>query len=283
MNLKTLTTSLLLVIGLAGISHAQGWQGIVPLQSTRQDVEKRIGLPTESNGITYDLQAERVSIYYVKDVCAKGWPYGWNLPTGVVEKIVVYPQSKQSAGQLGLNLKEYEQSRNERLGLIGYKNEKEGINFTTKENGEVEVIQYGPPAGSEKFLCPEAVTRMLELKRGDSAYLTPMSYSKISPEEEKTRLEAFYEQVQRSPKGSRVFIIGYGGIDDCPNESVAQTNRARDILVKLIGLDPKTVVSIDGGRKNAVSIELYIVPPDGPKPLSTPDIHPNLASNKKCH
>jgi hypothetical protein len=118
MNLKKLITSVFFVICLAAISHGQGWHGIVPLQSTRQDVEKLIGLPTESNGITYNLQAERVSIYYVKDGCAKGWPYGWNLPAGVVEKIVVYPQSKQAVDQLGFNLKEFEQSRNERLGLV---------------------------------------------------------------------------------------------------------------------------------------------------------------------
>jgi hypothetical protein len=109
-----------------------------------------------------------------------------------------------------------------------------------------------------------------------------MSYSKISPKEEKTHLEFIYDQLKRSPKGSRVFIIGYGGMDDCPNEATARTNRARDILVNQVGLDPKTIVSIDGGRKNSVSVELYIVPPDGPKPLSTPDIHPNLATNKKC-
>jgi hypothetical protein len=62
MKTKELFGCFALMIGMVTTSQAQGWRGIVPLHSTRQDVEKIIGQPTESNGITYDLQSERVSI-----------------------------------------------------------------------------------------------------------------------------------------------------------------------------------------------------------------------------
>src|SRR5688572_31602729 len=49
-----------------GFLQEQGWRGIVPLHSTREDVERLVG-PPMSNGITYDLRNERVTIGYSED------------------------------------------------------------------------------------------------------------------------------------------------------------------------------------------------------------------------
>jgi hypothetical protein len=48
---------------------AQGWRGIVPLHSTRSEVEKLIGLPMRPGVTTYDLVDERVNIDYSTDTC----------------------------------------------------------------------------------------------------------------------------------------------------------------------------------------------------------------------
>ena len=54
--------------------QAQGWRGIVPLHSTRADVERLVGSPMTPNGITYDLKNERVNVVYSDGGCAKGQP-----------------------------------------------------------------------------------------------------------------------------------------------------------------------------------------------------------------
>jgi len=61
------TRSVIAIVGLLSISstgYAQGWRGIVPLHSTRKDVERLIGGPMQPGGMTYDLEEGRVNVTY---------------------------------------------------------------------------------------------------------------------------------------------------------------------------------------------------------------------------
>ena len=52
----------LVFLSLAGVSSAKEWRGIVPLQSTRQDVTRLLGNPSDANSIraNYSLENEDV-------------------------------------------------------------------------------------------------------------------------------------------------------------------------------------------------------------------------------
>src|SRR5438876_9242267 len=103
-ELKTFLISASVILCLAVSSGAQGWRGIKPLHSTREQVERLIGPPMQPNGITYDLKNERVNVVYSDGNCANGWPYGWNVKPGTVIGITIYPQPRPKLSELPIDL-----------------------------------------------------------------------------------------------------------------------------------------------------------------------------------
>src|SRR5437762_3045701 len=107
--IRNLIVYLTIILGASILvsSQQQGWRGIVPLHSTREDVERLIGPPMKPGGITYDLTDERVNIGYSAVPCTKGWPYGWNVPKDTVTSIRVYTKKKLNLSDLRLDLRTY--------------------------------------------------------------------------------------------------------------------------------------------------------------------------------
>ena len=57
------------------------WRGIVPLHSTRVDVEKLLGKPISSRGATfvYDTNEQRINILYSSGKCVLSGSEKWNV------------------------------------------------------------------------------------------------------------------------------------------------------------------------------------------------------------
>src|SRR5216683_7963535 len=102
-SLRRLLATSGVLLALFSLSQAQGWRGIRPLHSTRNDVERLIGPPMQPKGITYDLKNERVNVVYSDGKCAKGWPYGWNVPPGTVIGITIYQQPRPKLSDLSID------------------------------------------------------------------------------------------------------------------------------------------------------------------------------------
>jgi hypothetical protein len=274
--MKSLIAAICQILLIASISYAQGWHGIVPLHSTRTDVEQLIGTPMQPNGVTYDLKDERVSVIYSGGGCEKGWPYGWNVPPGKVISIIVYPKTELTLASLGIDLAKFDKSISSRMnGDVNYTNKDEGISISTDSSGKVLVIQYEPAAKDRRLLCPDAAARELEIEKGESALLNPeVTYSNISSRERKIRLDYFVDRLQRRTPQSKVYIIGYGGRRSLPNEAQLRANQAKNYLIKEHRINTARIVIIDGGYKDDVQVELYIISPSAPKPLPSPNIYP---------
>ena len=89
MNVKlSATVAVLICVVIFGPQtvKCKAWKGIVPLHSTRADVEKLLGRPTfEDSG--YDIEGERMLITYSARGCEEGLPGGWNVPANTVVSI----------------------------------------------------------------------------------------------------------------------------------------------------------------------------------------------------
>jgi hypothetical protein len=247
-DVKRFITSFCLTMAIATVCHGQGWRGIVPLHSTREDVERLIGSPTESNGITYDLKTERVSIFYSDSACAKGWPYGWNVKRGVVVDIVVYLKIGVSLDQLGIDLTNYTKTTNAQLGGTDYTNKDIGTSIGVRGNGEVEVVQYQPSAKDKKLLCPDAAERERKIESGQSAYTAPLLYYfSVSPREETVRLEFFGDKLKEHPPESKIYVIGYAGSEECAAEGIIRAGRVKKQLVAKLRIDRKRIAVMMAG------------------------------------
>jgi hypothetical protein len=273
-----------IVIVLSAMTAAgQGWRGIVPLHSTRADVERLIGSPTESNGLTYSLKTEQVTIYYSTSRCIKGWPHGWDVSPDVVIKIDAYQKMKLKVDQSGIDLRSFTKSENVRLGVFDYTDKNSGVSIGVKADGEVEVVQYYPSIKDDYLLCPDAVARKREVESGESAYLRPyLHYFDVSPKEELVRLEFFAEKWGRDSPQSNIYIIGYGGPEACPDEGTNRARRARDLLIQRFKIPSTRITAVHGGGNLAVWVELFVVPPGSPRPLSNPDFVPTFGKLKNC-
>src|SRR5688500_20379271 len=70
-------------------AEPKGWRGIVPLHSTRAEVERLLGPPTEQKSeffVVYRAENETVIIYYARGLpCCVGRKYRqWRVSTGTV-------------------------------------------------------------------------------------------------------------------------------------------------------------------------------------------------------
>ena len=140
--------------------QANCWRGIVPLRSTRADVEKILGPPTPeskaSDAATYKTKTERVFVLYSTGACDGKPSNGWNVPRGTVISISVEPTVKPKLTDLKLDESKYDKARDpEVLFLTYYTNEEEGISIEVNtEEGAVTTFRYLPMSKDSHLRCP---------------------------------------------------------------------------------------------------------------------------------
>lgn len=165
--MKQLVVALLLVVGCAVGVSAKDWRGIIPLHSSREDVEKLLGPPHPPPGdgtMAYTMHEGR-SIYFrdegeVYIVYTNGKDQNWAdcsgaVPPGTVLLIQVTPRQEVRLSDLPVNqrrLTKFDPSNPPGLGYEGYLDEAEGIVIRAFK-GRVEQVSY-IAASRDRALCP---------------------------------------------------------------------------------------------------------------------------------
>jgi len=256
-NIKRMIVCIGWLLSIVIVSQAQGWRGIVPLHSTRADVEALIGPPMQPNGITYDLKNERVNVVYSDGSCEKS-KVEWNVPPGTVIGITIYPQTKLMISDLRTDLNKFEKFINPHdPDSVSYNNKEEGIGIGTRSNGEVVVIEYFPAAKDSHLHCPKFSPN--QLSKDEMAYFKFDEYSALSISDEQARLDNFAKRLLREPK-MKGYIIVYAEEKTRSGEAEARAKGAKDYLVKVRGIEAGRIVTINAGSKNRLKVELYALP-----------------------
>jgi len=239
------------------ISRAQGWRGIVPLHSTRADVEALIGPPIQPKGRTYDLKNERVNVVYSDGSCDNS-KIEWNVPSGTVIGITIYPQQTLLISDLRTDLNKFDKFIDpHNPDSVSYNNKEEGLGIGTRSNGEVVVIEYFPAAKDNQLRCPKFFPN--QFSNNEMEYFKFDEYSTLSFTDEKARLDNFAVRLRREPK-MKGYIVVHPGPGMLSAETQARTKRAKDYLVRARGVDAVRVVTIDGARREKFEVELYALP-----------------------
>jgi hypothetical protein len=92
-------------------------------------------------------------------------------------------------------------------------------------------------------------------------------YGNIKFNDEKARLDNYAIQLQNDPT-SQGYIIAYGS---CAGEAEARAQRAKDYLVNTRGIDAGRLVTVDGGCRSDLAVELWIVPTGATPPAASTD------------
>jgi len=152
-------TYLLIFFATISCPQANSWHGIVPLHSTRADVEKTLGPPTPDSkapdAVDYRTKSERVFVLYSTGPCDVEPSHGWNVPRGTVISISVEPNIKPKFADLKLDESKYEKVRDpEVLFFTYYTSEEEGISIEVNtDEGVVSAFRYSATSKENNLRC----------------------------------------------------------------------------------------------------------------------------------
>ncbi|MDX6610932.1 MAG: hypothetical protein QOD75_118 [Blastocatellia bacterium] len=263
----------ILIMAVCGL--AEGWRGIIPLHSRRDDVERVLGPSTSGN--IHKLKDMVVVVTYTDGPCEKCWPSGWNVPTGTVVSISIRPVHELTLSDVGFDLKTFEKTKNGEIeGVEFYTNENEGITITYRVFEQaIETISYGPAKRDYKLACPASRRDLHDIKEEGSQPRLFDHYSDIEFSKERTLLEYFASRLREDESGSRGWIVVYAGRRARSCEAELRANRAKRYLVSKRGLESDNIGVINGGFREKLTIELYVGQKTEPPPFLTPTVRPS--------
>jgi hypothetical protein len=276
-------TRLALVAGvllcISQAAAAKAWRGIVPLHSTRAEVEKLLG-PPNSEDSGYAFEDEQALITYSSRSCEKDLPGGWDLPSNTVVEIRVSSNKDITMADLPVQWGTLEKIYAVHTPQIDYLDAAEGVRYTTAD-GLVRSITYvGSVEDEKKFSCAPykyaaPVPDGVKLIRFEQYPFD--SYGKIPFEDAKARLDNFVIQLLESTKAkpnSRGFILVYAGRSAHVQEAKKVADCAKNYLVKVRRANPDSIVAVDAGYQDEFKVELYIMPNDAYPPMLKPTVSP---------
>jgi hypothetical protein len=99
-------------------------------------------------------------------------------------------------------------------------------------------------------------------------------YGNIRFNDEKARLDNYAIELQNDPT-AQGYLICYGGRRGRAGEGQRRCDRAKDYLVTTRGIDASRIFTVDGGFKEELNVELWIVPSGATPPTASPTVDPS--------
>ncbi|MDQ2975095.1 MAG: hypothetical protein M3R69_06760 [Acidobacteriota bacterium] len=280
--MKAKITTLAILVFFAALflesnAEAKGWRGIVPLHSTRLDVERLLGSPTEQlagNSVLYRTANETLMIDYAQGLtCGIGEKYSqWRVPRNTVESIRITPNMKLPLSQLSIDESKYKKfSGGHRPQDVYYINEQDGESLVVFMD-EVMGITYSPAATDEYLRCPGLPGRPHTNCEG----LSPIafdSYGILPLVEEKLRLDDFVTTLKED-NNRKGYIIAYAGKRARLGEAKQRAEHEKSYLVNVSRFPSGRLYAVDGGYREKPEVEVYVVDGSGCPPTSDPTVDP---------
>lgn len=147
--------SFMLIMLSATLVEAKGWRGIIPLRSSRKEVERQIGPPAKTKGSVYKLKDEVVMINYSTGKCDDIRVTSWAVPRNTVISITVNPRSRMKLRDLGFNLDNFKRLNDPEVeDAVYFVSEGEGISIISRPSDDVVIsIIYGPSNEDKNLHC----------------------------------------------------------------------------------------------------------------------------------
>src|SRR5687767_11056908 len=140
---------------------SNAWRGLLPLKSSRADVERLLGAPTGlvAGSYSYETKEEKVRVLYSQGSCDPSLEGQWKVPADTVLSITVFPQTSVLVNSLRLNESIYKRSQEVHPeNWVWYVNSENGVMVhAIRNNGceEVMSITYRPAKKDEHLRCPK--------------------------------------------------------------------------------------------------------------------------------
>jgi len=284
MSAKQITFGVCVLLLSINSASAKSWRGIEPLHSTRADVLRLLGTPTDDKSPyewKYEFPGEWAIISFSTGApCKEGLPQGWKLPKDIVINIDVQPSAPKKISEVLTSGKEYDRVQTVHTpGLNYYIDPEEGIRFTD-QNGYVSSITYGPTIKDKDYTCGEykyaaPVAPGVKLKSVEHYPLD--EFGNISFEDAQARLDSFVIQLfmlQKEDPQWRGYIVVYAGRRSRLGEAQYKANCYKNYLVRVRGMNPASLFAADGGFREDMQVQLYLGRAGYYPPVLMPTVSP---------
>ena len=265
-------------------TFAKAWRGIEPLHSTRADVLRLLGTPTDDKSPyewKYEFPDEWARIYFSSGApCEEGLPEGWKVPKDTVLKIDISPTAPKKLSEVLAAGKEYTRVQTVHTpGLNYYIDPDEGVRFTD-QNGDVTSMTYGPTTRDKDYRCGEykyAAPVAASVKLKSVEHYPFDEFGNIRYEDAQARLDNFAIQLfqlrEKEPEW-RGYIVVYAGSRSRIGEAQFKANCYKNYLVRVRQMDPASLFAVDGGYREDFQVQLFLGRSDYYPPILKPTVSP---------
>lgn len=281
MFVRFLTAALILgclVLFFPQAAAGKAWRGILPLHSTRADVERILGPPNlEDAG--YEIDGARVQITYTTQGCQDGLPSGWRVPADTVVSISVSAGDELLLNDVLVSGRNYDQIYAvQRPQLIDFVDPDEGVRYSSIEGYVLTTTYFATAADDKQLRCGEYkyAAPIQAANRYKFEQIPFDSYGRIPFVDAEVRLDNFAARLRHlneSKSNYRGFIIVYAGRSAHAGEARNTAECSKAHLVSRQKFDPE-LVAADGGYRDDFTVELYIMPNDAYPPMLKPTVSP---------
>jgi hypothetical protein len=224
---------------------AKPWRGIVPLKSTRVDVERLLGSPKQSSEFDsyYSLPNEIVVVHFQATACDE-LGFEWNVPPDTVIEIGVIPKGQHRREEY---LPSDAKSDDGGAGFVYYSDAAAGFTVETYKD-LVTLLEYSPEAAQENLRCPRKQTCCIHPSfKFDE-------YGQLPFGDEKARLDNFVIHLHKESVRGVIQVVGPS--KRIREQLLKRAARGKSYLVKKRGIEPERLFVVDGGYNRDALIRL---------------------------
>jgi hypothetical protein len=148
-HLKCLCSVILLASQLCG----QDWHRLVPMKSSRADVEGLLGKGNAGFASIYELRDGVLYVEYSTGPCSEIKPSGWDAPVDTVVSFSFKSRRKLRVSDLRINRKSFTLIKDPVAGGVDYLvNKHLGITYQI-QLGEIDNVEYFPSSKFDHLKC----------------------------------------------------------------------------------------------------------------------------------
>jgi hypothetical protein len=248
----------------------QEWKNIIPLKTTKAEIEKILGLPIEKvkygeYGFTYTSAEGKINVFYASERC-KGEIRGWNVETDTVLTFTLFPKDSRM-----INYREIRERTQDFILILSdtlansFIDPEKGTDYVFSD-GELVSITIAPKSSDNHLRCKGFPTYNLA---GASYIPSDYSYRKTDLRTAKDNIDPL---ILTMPKGAKVYIVAYSGSNLSGKKYDNYLQQIKRYIRSRKEVDHSRVVVIDGGKRKQFGVELYFISKDYPPPMPQPDL-----------
>ena len=264
MKLITVLANLAIMVPLAFSQSSTGWRGLVPLRSTRAQVEQLLGT-MNTRCQCYSTETETVHVEYANGPC-KGDLAGWNVPADTVLSLQISPKNPISFSEMKVAKEEFVRTVDD-ANFSYYGNGEKGLRYSVSWDGKLESIWYGPSIKDNNMRC----AGFPPTDGGITAYHPYYEFPYETVEDIKSRVGDFGVRLvgNRELKG---YVIVYGTPNNKSEVIATLATTTRKYLIEELNVDSRALEVINGGFRETPTVALFLNPREWPSPVPTPTL-----------